>query len=65
MRLVTFIVSCICDSYLAAVLLGQLATAMGKPVDRFVKIVSGPLMEVWGDNKKVVRDAVTTTLDAW
>eukprot|EP00698_Gefionella_okellyi_P019767 TRINITY_DN610_c0_g1_i1.p1 TRINITY_DN610_c0_g1~~TRINITY_DN610_c0_g1_i1.p1 ORF type:complete len:1892 (+),score=578.12 TRINITY_DN610_c0_g1_i1:41-5716(+) len=48
----------------AATIVAQLATAMGKHVDKFVKVIAQSLVDNWCDNKKTVRDAVTAALDA-
>ncbi|CAM6047665.1 unnamed protein product [Sphagnum compactum] len=45
--------------------LGFMAAAMGPAIDKHSKGIMADVLKCLGDNKKVVREAVTKTLDAW
>jgi cytoskeleton-associated protein 5 len=45
--------------------LGFMAAAMGPAIDKHSKGIMADVLKCLGDNKKVVREAVAKTLDAW
>lgn len=47
------------------VLLGNIATAMGKAAEKHVKVIAGALLDGWSDNKKTVRESVSAAVDAF
>lgn len=46
-------------------LLGLIASSMGPPIEKYMKIIIPSILTNFSDNKKNIRDATSQTLDIW